>query len=54
MRIISSFHDYYDIGLKYGIDPKCIFQREQIEIPNTSPVFDKVLAFLRKSILAAQ
>lgn len=28
VRIISSFHDYYDISLSYGIDPKCIYKRE--------------------------
>ena len=28
MRIISDFHDYYDIGLSYGIDPKIIYKRK--------------------------
>jgi hypothetical protein len=39
MRIISDFHDYYDIGLQYGIDPKCIYNRktENIELPDIFP-----------------
>jgi hypothetical protein len=28
MRIISPFHDYYDIGLAYGIDPYLLYLRE--------------------------
>lgn len=32
MRVISKFHDYYDIGLSYGIDPKCVYVRETREI----------------------
>lgn len=32
MKIASSFKDYYDIGLSYGIDPKCVYQRETQEI----------------------
>ena len=27
MRIISNFHDYYDIGMQNGIDPKLPYQR---------------------------
>ena len=27
MRIISDFHDYYDIGMQNGIDPKLPYQR---------------------------
>jgi len=29
MRIISKFHDYYDIGLSYGIDPLIIYNRKK-------------------------
>jgi len=32
MRIISSFYDYYDKGVAYGIDPKQIYARETKEI----------------------
>ena len=31
MKIISNFKDYYDIGLKYGIDPEVIFKRTNQE-----------------------
>jgi hypothetical protein len=34
MRIISSFHDYYDGCLAYGADPKCVYLRELKEIEN--------------------
>jgi len=39
MRIISKIHDYYDIGIQYGIDPKCIYTRktENIDLPNIFP-----------------
>jgi len=37
MRIISSFHDYYDNGLAYGSDPKLIYVRESKEI-DVSPL----------------
>lgn len=32
MRIISKTHDYYDIGLSYGIDPTVIYLREPAEV----------------------
>ena len=32
MRIISDFHDYYDVGMKYGIDNAIIYNREDREI----------------------
>jgi hypothetical protein len=31
MRIISSFYDYYDKGIAYGIDPKLVYVRDQKE-----------------------
>jgi hypothetical protein len=31
MRIISDFHDYYDIGVSYGVDPKCVYARDSKE-----------------------
>ena len=31
MRIISSFKDYYDSGVAYGIDPKLVYVRETRE-----------------------
>lgn len=38
MRIISKFHDYYDIGLSYGVDPEIVYVRktEKINIDYTS------------------
>lgn len=33
MRIISDFHDYYDIGMQNGIDPKLPYQRFRREEP---------------------
>lgn len=54
MRIISDFHDYYDIGLSYGIDPQCVYTRKtekfrykhplaRIETVNEESIFiDKV------------
>lgn len=32
MKIISKFKDYYDIGLAYGTDPKCVYKRETIKV----------------------
>lgn len=32
MRIISSFKDYYDSGMSFGMDPKLIYVREEKEI----------------------
>lgn len=32
MRIISKFHDYYDIGLSYGIDPNLVYERKTKEM----------------------
>lgn len=32
MKIISKFHDYYDIGLSYGIDPNVVYERKTNEI----------------------
>jgi hypothetical protein len=41
MKIISKFQDYYDIGLAYGIDPKCIYLRETIDIPKLEETVNK-------------
>lgn len=32
MRIISKFHDYYDVGMKYGVDNAVVYNREEREI----------------------
>lgn len=32
MRVFSDFHDYYDIGLTYGIDPKCVYTRKSVKV----------------------
>ena len=29
MKIISKFHDYYDIGLSYGVDPMIVYDRKK-------------------------
>lgn len=45
MRIISDFHDYYDISISYGIDPKCIYNRQTVRyIPSK---FEEVPSFAR-------
>lgn len=35
MRIISSFHDYYDCGMKHGVDKELVYLREpkKIKLP---------------------
>ena len=44
MRIISKFHDYYDIGLSYGIDKSLIYVRHEQELEKTTiPEVEKVL-----------
>jgi hypothetical protein len=42
MRIFSNFHDYYDIGLSYGIDPKCVYNRKTEEIALPEELTKKV------------
>lgn len=38
MLIISKFHDYYDVGMRMGIDKTIVYNRERIEIPlDTNP-----------------
>lgn len=32
MKIDSDFKDYYDIGISYGIDPKCVYKRKEKEL----------------------
>lgn len=32
MKIVSKFKDYYDSGMKYGIDKECLYIREQQDI----------------------
>jgi hypothetical protein len=34
MRVISKFHDYYDVGMKYGIDKTVLYIRTTEEIKN--------------------
>ena len=44
MRIISKFHDYYDIGLSYGIDKSLVYVRHEQELEKTSvPEVEKIL-----------
>ena len=48
MRIISSFHDYYDIGMKYGVDNSIVYTRESMQISDEKiikNVLDKILPF---------
>lgn len=51
MRIISDFHDYYDIGLSYGIDPKCIYNRKEIELAINEETNTELARFLYKDRL---
>lgn len=55
MKIISEFHDYYDIGLSYGIDPLCVYKRKTEEyffnrLTDDNPKF--VQTAMRNEILA--
>jgi hypothetical protein len=31
LRIISKFKDYYDVNLRYGIDPNCVYVRNPVQ-----------------------
>jgi hypothetical protein len=42
VRIYSKFHDYYDIGLQYGIDPNCVYQRKLVELNDDSQDTDDI------------
>lgn len=35
MRIISKFHDYYDVGMRYGMDKEVVYVRTTEEVPYT-------------------
>lgn len=48
MRIFSSFHDYYDIGLQYGQDPKCVYNREEKEYFYTTK-YSSPLPFIQEA-----
>ena len=41
MRIISDFHDYYDIGMQNGIDPQLPYRRFRQEEPIRFPKDDR-------------
>jgi len=44
MRIISKFHDYYDIGLSYGIDKSLVYVRHEQELEKTIiPEVEKIM-----------
>ncbi len=43
MRIISKFHDYYDLGLSYGIDKTLIFKRVKEETNYNIPDLEKII-----------
>lgn len=47
MRIFSKFHDYYDIGLKYGIDPNCIYSRVTSSVDKESDQ-DKIIKVIEE------
>ena len=51
MRIYSDFHDYYDIGLSYGIDPKIIYSRKTISYTWQSEVGKEILKAIDFKIL---
>lgn len=40
MKIYSNFHDYYDIALSYGIDPKISYKRESRIVYDTEMIKD--------------
>jgi len=50
MRIISKFHDYYDIGLSYGIDKSLVYVRKEIELKQDDVVSVPLLLFETKEI----
>jgi len=37
MRIFSKYHDYYDSVMAYGVDPKCVYVRNEEEYIVTYP-----------------
>lgn len=49
MRIISSFHDYYDLTLKHGFDESLVYLRETKKIDNLSQNEQKKYPNLRTS-----
>jgi len=42
MRIISDFHDYYDVGMKNGIDPQLPYMRYRVEEILEKPIFGRL------------
>jgi len=40
MRVISKSSDYYDIGLRQGIEPKCVYVRKTREMTYEGPTAD--------------
>jgi len=47
MRIFSAFHDYYDIGLSYGVDPDIHYKRNTLSFRHTDDISDPDLKRLR-------
>lgn len=54
MLIVSRFHDYYDVGMKLGIDKTCVYQRDIKIIKNGffKPCEHKVNGGWKYSVLA--
>ena len=51
MKIISKFKDYYDCGMKYGVDASCVYMREIIEYPlGCVPVVTEVTDIVTKML----
>lgn len=52
MRIISSFFDYYDKGVAYGIDPKQVYAREtkEIDVDYKHPEYNNELMKLSRDM----
>lgn len=51
MRIYSSFHDYYDIALQYGIDPNCIYKREEVILNYDDLNYKLINEFIEKKLI---
>lgn len=49
MRIVSSFYDYYDKGVAWGIDPKLLYVREERDFVVEIPAFKRLRE--RKSLV---
>jgi len=42
MKIISDFHDYYDVGMQNGVDPQLPYMRYRVEEIIEKPIFARL------------